>query len=415
VAARKLYPGSELLLSPSVGRNVHPYLALHRDYFGGVSAAQVAWASIQRLIVVDVRRESRLAHVARLLERRRDRPDTLQVILYDHHPARADDLQGDQEQIEPVGSTTTLLSERLEAERIALSPIEATLLALGLHTDTGSFSFCNTTSRDARALAYLLASGADSSVLTRYLHVALDATRRLLIAQILGATELHERGGASIGVACVPASRRLSGLDDVTMRAHDLLGCMVLFVIYDLGRGKLQIIGRSRTGALDIGVILAAWGGGGQRDAAAATRSRVSPEQAKEQLLQAVERQPLESLTARDLMSSPVHTVSTEEPLGEVARRLAEWRHGGAVVLRAGEPTSVISRSDVVRAEQRGELHLPVKSCMPQRLLSTGPDAALEELAQRMEKEDIGRLPVLDAGRLIGIVSRSDVLRALYR
>jgi tRNA nucleotidyltransferase (CCA-adding enzyme) len=52
---------------------------------------------------------------------------------------------------------------------------------------------------------------------------------------------------------------------------------------------------------------------------------------------------------------------------------------------------------------------------MPQRLLSTGPDAALEELAQRMEKEDIGRLPVLDAGRLIGIVSRSDVLRALYR
>src|SRR6185369_3183388 len=78
VAARKLYPGSELLLSPSVGRDVHPYLALHRDHFGGVAAGQVDWASIRRLIVVDVRRRSRLAHVAPLLERRRDRPDSLQ-------------------------------------------------------------------------------------------------------------------------------------------------------------------------------------------------------------------------------------------------------------------------------------------------------------------------------------------------
>jgi len=51
---------------------------------------------------------------------------------------------------------------------------------------------------------------------------------------------------------------------------------------------------------------------------------------------------------------------------------------------------------------------------MSQRLLSAGPDAALEELAQLMERENIGRLPVLDTGRWSGLVSRSDVLRALY-
>jgi tRNA nucleotidyltransferase (CCA-adding enzyme) len=139
-----------------------------------------------------------------------------------------------------------------------------------------------------------------------------------------------------------------------------------------------------------------------------------TPEQARQQLLQAIERQPIAALTARDLMSSPVHTVAPDESLGDVARRLLEWRHGGAVVLRDGQPAAVISRSDLVRAEQRGQLRLPVKSCMSQRLLTTNADAPLEELAQLMEREDIGRLPVLEAGRLVGIVSRSDVLRALY-
>jgi tRNA nucleotidyltransferase (CCA-adding enzyme) len=290
VAARKLYPGSELLLSPRVGRDVHPYLALHRDHLGGIAAGQVVWAQIERLILVDVRRSSRLAHIAPLLDRRRAAPDSLQVVIYDHHPARVDDVHGDQEQIEPVGSATTLLTERLEAERTVLTPVEATLLALGLHTDTGSLSFCNTTSRDARALAFLLAAGADTAVLTRYLHAPLDAERRRLIAQILETTDLHPRQGTSIGVACVAASRRLSGLDDLTMRAHDLLGCAVLFVVYDLGAGKLEIVARSRTRALDLGAILAVWGGGGQHEAAAATRRGTTPGQAREQLLEAVDR-----------------------------------------------------------------------------------------------------------------------------
>jgi hypothetical protein len=69
VAARKLHPDATLLLPRSTGRELHAYLALHRELFSGVSAAETPWASIERLVLVDVRCASRLRHVAPLLQR----------------------------------------------------------------------------------------------------------------------------------------------------------------------------------------------------------------------------------------------------------------------------------------------------------------------------------------------------------
>jgi tRNA nucleotidyltransferase (CCA-adding enzyme) len=414
VAARKLYSDSELLLSPSLGRDVHPYWALHRDFFGGRTAAEIDWCAVERLVLVDVRRSSRLGHAQVLLDRHQREPGSLELVIYDHHPARADDVKAEREQIEPVGSTTTLLAEQIEARGVALNPIEATLLALGLHADTGSLSFLSTTSRDARALAFLLASGADMAVLTRYLHRALDAARRQLIAGILSAVEVHPLRGLSVGIASIAAAKRFSGLDEVTSRAHELSGCPVLFVMYDLGRGRILIVARSASRAIDLSAILATWGGGGQPEAGSVTRRDSSLERAREQLLEVLESQSISALTARDLMSSPVHTLKAETPLREAGRCLSEWKNGAAVVLHDTRPVAIISRSDLLGAERRGELHLAVKSCMSSRMLTAAPSASLDELAQSMAAHDIGRLPVLEQGRLIGIVTRSDIRRALY-
>jgi tRNA nucleotidyltransferase (CCA-adding enzyme) len=252
------------------------------------------------------------------------------------------------------------------------------------------------------------------AVLARYLHRALDAARRQLIARIVSSVDAHELRGLSVGIACVPSAKRLSGLDEVTSRAHELSGCSVLFVLYEFGGSKVRIVARGSSRAIDLSAVLGTWGGGGQPEAATVTLREVSLERAREQLLQRLENQPIAALTARDLMSSPVHTMRIETPLREASRLLTEWKHRGAVVLHGAQPVAVISRSDLLRAERRGELHLAVKSCMSSRLLAATPSEPLEALAAAMEAHDIGRLPVLDQGRLVGIVTRSDVRRALY-
>lgn len=414
VAARHLYSGAELLLSPSVGRDVHPYLALHRDRFAGHTPAQMEWSTVRRLIVVDVRRRSRLAHLAPLLERRERDARSLELVLYDHHPCYPDDLHGDTEHIARVGSTTTLLTEQLGSAGIRLDVVDATLLALGLHADTGSLCYANTTPRDARALTHLLEQGADPVLCSRYLHRPLDAARRAIVGAVLSATQWHTIAGLTVGIACVPLAQAPSGLDEVTTRAHDSLGCAALFVLYELPRHRLQLIGRSRVSAVDAARVLGALGGGGHASAAAAMLRESDAAGAQQRLLAALREQAPAALNARHLMSSPVHTVTPDTSLRELANELSTWGHSGACVTRGGSVVAVISRTDLRRAELGDQLDRQVKSFMSPRLISTTPEAPLDRVLELMEQHDIGRLPVLESGRLLGIVTRTDVRRALY-
>ena len=71
----------------------------------------------------------------------------------------------------------------LEAEKVRITEEDATLLALGVHTDTGSLTFEATTPRDAKALAYCLGQGASQKVLAEYVNPNLTADQREVIAK----------------------------------------------------------------------------------------------------------------------------------------------------------------------------------------------------------------------------------------
>ena len=77
-----------------------------------------------------------------------------QVRVIDHHMEYAP-RQDWHYQVEPVGATTTLLVEKLQAAGLTLSAEEATLLLLGMFEDTGSLMYDTSTARDARAAAWL--------------------------------------------------------------------------------------------------------------------------------------------------------------------------------------------------------------------------------------------------------------------
>jgi tRNA nucleotidyltransferase (CCA-adding enzyme) len=82
--------------------------------------------------------------------------------------------------------------------------------------------------------------------------------------------------------------------------------------------------------------------------------------------------------------------------------------------VEGGRVVGIVSRRDVAAAEKQGKLDRTVAGRMTRAVISIGPDAPLEDALARMEEHDVGRLPVIEDGRLLGILTRTDVLRALY-
>lgn len=416
VAALHLYPSAQVVLARRLGRDVAAFLALHKDRLPTLSAAEAdAQAKhVRKLILVDVRRLSRLGHLPRVRARLREAGCPIEVHVWDHHRATADDVRADFERVEPVGSATTLLVEELQRRGVELDVVEATLLALGVHVDTGSLRYSGTTARDAQALSWLLSRGAKLSVISRYLRPAFSRGQLRALSALIGALRIERIKGARVGLAGLPYGYVVDGLDEVTSEALALEDLHALFAAFEVRDGAVQVIGRAREAWPDIGVVMRDLGGGGHATAGSAV-VRASTAQ---QVLSRIEGEIAAADTRPDsvyqLMSSPVHSVAPHSRVAELASWLSRWGHSGAPVMQEGRLLGIVSHKDVERALRAERTDDPVSRIMSRPVVTTTPETTLDEALSLMAAKDVGRLPVVRHKHVIGIVTRSDLITALY-
>ncbi len=414
VGVTKLHPGAVIGLGRRLSKPVRDFLALHKDRFPAERVDRLDLARVEALTVVDVRDRRRLAHVEPVLARR-DAGEAVSVRIYDHHPATHDDVIGDVEVVEPVGAVTTLLVERIRARRVEIDAVEATLFALGIYADTAALTLGNTTSRDARAVAWLLDRGASLAVVNRYLEERFGGAQRGVLSALLASARAEAVDGLTVGVGVVRPDTHVEGLAEVTTEACRLLQYDALFTIAVVpGKHKTEVVARGRSPRVDVGAALRAVGGGGHAGAASAVIRSDDVGAIASAILDAVRCAPREQAVVADVMSSPVRCVPPELTLDELDELLAVYGHSGVPIVREGALLGVVSRRDVERARAAGRSHLPVSSHMSSALECTTPSARVEDALAQMERADVGRLPVLRDGKLVGIVSRSDLLRVLY-
>ena len=136
-------------------------------------------------------------------------------------------------------------------------------------------------------------------------------------------------------------------------------------------------------------------------------------------------------MRAKDIMSSPVHTVAQTATVESAAALItAKAVTALPVVDSAGALVGIVSESDLlwhrVPADPTAHLRpLPatdpadrpglVVEVMSAYPLTTRPDMDLAEVAEAMLDNDVRSMPVLDNGALVGIISRRDILRAMVR
>ncbi len=408
VAAGKLYPGAVRVFSGTVNKNVKKFMALYKDSLLIKVPKEVNLAQVKRLVIVDTACAERLAQLKSVLSN-----DKLDIHVYDHHPIADDDLRGSLVEIHPTGAATTILVEKIIAQNIHISPFDATILALGIYDDTGNMLFSSTTARDVYAVAHLLSCGANLAVVANFMEKPFSEEQRQILQKLLETSSHHKIADLDIVLAVYDGNEFIPGLDLVTHRLFEVENCDVVFVIA-LMENKVNVVGRSRSNNLKINQVLHSMGGRGHDKAASAVVKTKDCNAVKENILKNVEDLIHPSITARDIMSSPVKTLPPTISMEEAGGIMLRYGHTGMPVVDGDKMIGVISRRDVDKARIHGLGHAPIKGFMTTDVLSVSSLTSASDVQKLMVENDIGRLPVIDDGRLAGIVSRTDILRTLH-
>lgn len=114
-------------------------------------------------------------------------------------------------------------------------------------------------------------------------------------------------------------------------------------------------------------------------------------------------------MIARDIMTRHVYTTSPGETVRNAARVLAE-RHisGMPVVNSAGSIIGMLTEADIISKE--GER---VEDIMSKEIISVSEETPVDEIARLLSQRKIKRVPVLTDSRLVGLVSRADIVAAV--
>jgi len=114
-------------------------------------------------------------------------------------------------------------------------------------------------------------------------------------------------------------------------------------------------------------------------------------------------------MIARDVMTRDIITVSPSLKIKDLAMILIRNQISGAPVAdKKGKIVGIVSEADIIA--KRGT---NVKAIMSKKVISVPLNASVEDIARLMATHAVKRLPVMDNGKIIGIVSRADIVNAV--
>ena len=409
VAAKKIYKDAFLVFTGAIERNVRKFISIYGDLIEITPLKKIKIEEINKLIIVDTRIKRRIGPFANVINKR-----DLEIHIYDHHPSTADDIKGDINAIEEVGATTTIMLKKIRKMNLEISPIEATLFALGIYEDTGSLTFSTTTIDDINSISYLFDKGIKLKVVANFINVGLSIAQKKLLNKLLLSSKEIFCKGVRINMAKAEVKNYTEGLALLTHRLIEIENSDVFFTIVKMAE-RIYIVGRSRINLVDVDEILKELGGGGHFQAASAVVKDLSLDELEKKLIRILEKKVRVGIVAKDIMSSPVKTVNTSTSIEETKKILLRYGHNGIPVVEEGELKGIITMQEVNRAKQHGFGKELVSKYMSDQVVTVKLNTPLTEIQESMINYDIGRILVVNQeDKLVGIITRTDLIRNLY-
>lgn len=411
VAARKIYPEAHLVLPAGAQSRERAFLAKHPLPLTPLS--NLDFPTITRLILVDAQHQDRLGQLEKVLNNQH-----LSIHVFDHHPM--DDTnpllpRADYCKLDLVGATITLLCEELQARSLKWTADEATLFAIALYEETGQFAYLNTTPRDFQIGAALVQSGADLNQVAQYISRQWTPPQLKLFHALLQSAQTLNLGHRRILLTTLTWPDYVQDMAPVVQQLAQLHGADAIIAAVAM-EGKVQIIGRSRHPDMDMNHITQAFGGGGHTMAAAASIKGLTLVEVEQKVHALLEDQAKTWLPIKRLMTAPVRTVEHDTTIKHTERLMTQYEVNALPVVNAtGTFMGLATREAVQKALYHKLAAHPIDHIMQRDIFLATPATPFEDVQHQMVERNQRIVPVLDHNQVVGIFSRTDLLRAMHQ
>lgn len=255
VAAKKLYPEAQIVFPGSQEKKLRDFI----EAFNPVEIKRIKdidLSEVTKLIIVDTKIPGRIGLFEELLSNKK-----IKIHIYDHHPFSKGDIRGEVERIESVGATATIFTEILKSRRLHPTPIEATILALGIYEETGCLLFPSTTERDLLAIPYLLKRGANLNIVSSFLKMELSMEELDMLNELIQSSKEMVIEGIRIKVAKASREGYLGDAAHLAHRMMEIEDIDAVVVLLNM-EGKILMVARSKVPEFNVSNVMKEFGGG---------------------------------------------------------------------------------------------------------------------------------------------------------
>lgn len=407
VLAGKIFPNSVCLI-PSFSSSVYSFFSLYGNLFENLKYLKdIDLSKIDRVIMVDTQYPDRITGLKKFIENHKN------ILIIDHHYADEEVKINAKRIFKEVGSTVSILIHMIKNRKIDIKPIEATLFALGIYEDTGNLLFVTTKPYDIEALSYIFKFNVNLNIIQKYLITYLTDAQKKIFEKILTNLKVVDINGYKIGISKVNISLYTEGVGFLVHKVLELFNLEAIFSILVMDK-KTVIVGRSKTEEINVKKILKFFGGAGHKTAASANFDTVKGSKIKDRLIKLIKNNTKIKIYAKDIMSYPVKTIEEDATLEEAKNIMLRHNYSGLPVVKNGKIKGIITRSEISKVELLGLTNFKVKDFMIEKFVFASLDTSLEEIERIMVEKNIGRIPIISKGKVVGIITRSDILRGIY-
>ncbi|QUH26583.1 CBS domain-containing protein [Serpentinicella alkaliphila] len=407
VACSKIYPDANMIFSGRINDDVKRFYNLYKNILNIGLANKINVNEITELIIVDVNSSNRIGKFKDALK------NNIGVKIYDHHPTGPQTIEKSDKIFQKYGSCTTILVEEIITKNIDINSFEATLFLLGIYADTNCLTFKNTTPNDAKVVSFLLEKGGDLDIVREHISQDLSGEHDKLLLSLLFNMETLEINNYKVIISTHETEEFIGELSYITNKILDIRKCDAIFNIVKMDN-RIYIVGRGSTENINIREILAEFGGAGHLSAASANIKDGDISKTKIELLKILHQKIKPQVTAEHIMSYPVKSVFEDMTVEEVNKIMLRYGHTGMPVVKDERLIGIISRTDIDKAMIHKLGHAPVKAFMSREVKIVNHDTSINEINELLVKNNIGRLPVIRDEKIIGIVTRTDMLKILH-
>ena len=406
ILVKKMFPGYRLVTSNRIHPAAQTIYDFYAEYFDFLSPKDISMERIDNIIIVDTCKAARVREYFTHI--RNSHP---KIQIFDHHEAESCDISGAQLERGQFGANTSLLGKIAMQKGVVLKPEEATLALTAIYADTGRLIYESVCRADYEVSAWLLELGASLKLVKSFLETIKEDQQIAVLNQLRPTQRVIQ--GHMILLSYLELEENVAGLSVVVEKIMEMQNPDAYFAIFSIPRDKtVLLIARSQKRIIDLEALLSGYGGGGHKLAASAKITGQDGSGFYEEFCALLNSSLTPAATVKDIMTKNVVSIHENTSLIEASMHLERMDLTAVpVVDKLGDVCGVVSLRDIMKGRKQGKMKAPVKAFMSKPVISAGTKVTMREIERIFYKHKISHLPILEEGKLLGIVTRWDYLQ----